>query len=269
MSRWFTLNLLFLRAIEIYTTRQLGNEAPSILGSISSHLSRPGGGGNRWPPAIVPDTRYVGRCALCTFGRVFASSFDLRGWRSTVAGRERVFRRKWPGKRRKSNRRGKGDGGWRSKVGRAEHGKDMVERIQVVRWRNRERGRSKERMGRVATSMLEKHREALRAKYHSSRAGSFFGRREHGIAGARKKSSKRSSFPSPASNIKREIYARTSAELRKTLFSTGRKSFEIRPRSPTRSRRLGTRNFHVDKSAINGIRRETVGATRRVIRSAC
>ena len=26
------------------------------------------------------------------------------------------------------------------KVGRAEHGKDMVERIQVVRWRNRERG---------------------------------------------------------------------------------------------------------------------------------
>lgn len=33
--------------------------------------------------------------------------------------------------------------GWRSKVVRAEHGEDMVERIQVVRWRNGE-GESRE-----------------------------------------------------------------------------------------------------------------------------
>lgn len=71
------------------------------------------GGGNRWPPAIVPDTRYVGHRALCTFGRVFASSFDLRGWRSTRgerplrAERGRSIPAEVAGKRKRNNREGK------------------------------------------------------------------------------------------------------------------------------------------------------------------
>lgn len=57
-------------------------------------------------------------------------------------------------------------------VGRVEHGEDMVERIRLIGGRQNigkgdQRGRGRE--GCVATSMLEKHREALRAKYHSSR----------------------------------------------------------------------------------------------------
>jgi hypothetical protein len=91
-SKMFDIHVAFEAADE----RNVGRSR----GGISSHLSRPGGE-NRWLSAIVPDTRYVGRRALCTFGRVFASSFDLRGWKAREDGngeRGPVFRRKWPKK---------------------------------------------------------------------------------------------------------------------------------------------------------------------------
>lgn len=71
-----------------------------------------------------------------------------------------------------------------------------------------------------------------------------------------------------ASNIKREIYARTNAELRKTLFFTRGKrvSRSSRPEIPLVA---GTRNFRIDKSAINGISRKATGATAVGNSAAC
>lgn len=132
-------------------------------------------------------------------------------------------------------------------VGRVEHGEDTVERIRVVEGRGKiERGskeREKEGAGggrgegageRMATSMLEKHRVALRARiYHRVRAGSFFrGQRKDEIAGARKKSSKRTSFYSRERHKAGDIRASELSlfpalsssllfQLRKTLFSAG------------------------------------------------
>jgi len=117
----------------------------------------------------------------------------------------------------------------------------------------------------VATSILEKHRGALRAKYYSSHAGSFFGRRKHGIVGARKKSPKRSSSLSREQHKARDIRANERRTSQNIVFHRQKESFEIRPTERSRSRRLGTRNFRVDKSAINGIRRETAVESRRVI----
>lgn len=105
-------------------------------------------------------------------------------------------------------------------------------------------------------SMLEKHRGALRAKYHSSRAGSFFGRREHGIAGARKKSPKRSSSLSREQHKAGDIRANERRTSQNIVFH-GQKEFRDSPdREVPLSSRLGIRNFHIDKSVINRIRRE-------------
>lgn len=68
---------------------------------------------------IVPDTRYVERRALCTFGRVFASSFDLRDRKSTGGGRIVIAGGKGTsvsaevaGKRKKNNKRGEEEWWW-------------------------------------------------------------------------------------------------------------------------------------------------------------
>lgn len=81
-------------------------------------------------------------------------------------------------------------------------------------------------------SMLEKHRERntiVRARDPFLDGGST-------ELPERERNRQKEALPSPASNIKQEIYARTSVELRKTLFSTGRKSFEIHPTEKSRSR---------------------------------
>lgn len=85
---------------------------------------------------------------------------------------------------------------------------------------------------------------------------SFSERRKHEIARARKKSSRRSSLFSLASEHKAGRYTRererTSAELCKTLFSVedgrDRVSKFDRPEIPLV---VDSRNFRVDKSAIN------------------
>jgi len=124
------------------------------------------------------------------------------------------------------------------KVGRAEHGKDMVERIQVVRWRNRERG-LKEGTRRPRGGWRRRRRcwknIAERCERNTIvRARDPFLDGESTELPERERNRQKEALPSPASNIKREIYARTSAELRKTLFSTDRKRVSrfARPRSP-------------------------------------
>jgi len=113
------------------------------------------------------------------------------------AERGRVFRRKWLEKGREIIGGKREAGGWGREVvvevGRVEHGEDTVERIRVVEGRGKiERGskeREKEGVGvgreggageRMATSMLEKHRVALRARIPSRSRGILFSRAAEG-----------------------------------------------------------------------------------------
>lgn len=111
----------------------------------------------------------------------------------------------------------------------------MVERIQVVRWRNREGG------GRVVErEQGEWRRRCWKNIAERCERNTIVRARDPFLGGEstelpeRERNRQKEASPSPASNIKWEIYARTSVELRKTLFSTSRKRVSrfARPRSP-------------------------------------
>lgn len=141
--------------------------------------------------AIVPDTRYVGRCVhLAAFSRRVLIYGLGSGRKATEKGR--VFRRKWLEKGRKVIEGKRGEGGGQSW---------NMAKIWSSEFESRE-NRKIGAGGGGATSMLEKHRE----RNSTVRAGILFRTAEARNCRSAKEIVGRSSLPS---NIKREMYKRT------------------------------------------------------------